>query len=65
MDFTNERGCERERECDPVVYRSILPYLNSNGEWTFDCEEHERTHHTPWFFDAVGRALLHRSAAIR
>lgn len=35
------------------------------GMYVLDCEDHEISVHTPWFFDAVGRAFLHRSAVVR
>lgn len=46
----------------PYIYRSTYW---APGMYIVDCEEHEVSYHTPFFFDAVGRAFLHRSAVIR
>ena len=47
-------------ECDLLVYR-----LYGIHHWTADCEDHEWTEHSLLFSDAIGRAMLHRGAAIR
>ena len=46
-----------------IVYRCILN--RENRHFSIDCEEHEYSNWSPWFFDAIGRAMLHRQAAIR
>lgn len=48
---------------------SILVYrrqcLPKDHCWIVDCEEHSVSHHSWLFSDAIGRAMLHRGAAIR
>lgn len=44
------------------VYRSTWFYP---GEYVADCECHGFSEHSRFFFDAVGRAFLHRAAVVR
>lgn len=51
-----------EEECSVIVYRN--PFYEFY-KWDLDCEFHE-TSYTTWLFsDAIGRAMLHKGAAIR
>lgn len=44
-----------------IVYRSrFVPEL-----WTMDCEQHGYTRVSKYFFDAIGRAILHRKVVVR
>lgn len=56
-----EMGGEMEEHL-PYIYRSTYW---APGMYIVDCEEHEVSYHTPFFFDAVGRAFLHRAAVVR
>ena len=44
----------------------ILVYQHKKCHcWVVDCELHDVSEHSEFFSDAIGRAMLHRRAAIR
>ena len=49
----------------PFVYRCFVCTHRGIRRFSIDCEEHEYSDHTTLFSDAIGRAMLHRQAAIR
>jgi hypothetical protein len=54
---------EEHESCELLIYRKTC--LADEECWITDCEPHSVSMHSPWFADAVGRAMLHRNAAIR
>ena len=56
-----------EEECNLLVYPCNLHPWDLHGRTHFvvDCEEHEYSVAERLFAGALGRALLHRGAAIR
>ena len=54
---------ERRREMEG---HEILVYQHKKCHcWVVDCELHDVSEHSEFFSDAIGRAMLHRQAAIR
>ena len=51
-----------ENECAAIVY--LNPFYEFY-KWDMDCEYHQTSYVTRLFSDAIGRAMLHRQAAIR
>jgi hypothetical protein len=44
-------------EHELLVYRCTL---SEHRHFSIDCEEHEYSTWSPWFFDAIARAMMHR-----
>lgn len=62
FERTKEGRMEKE-SCELLVYRQTC--LANEECWITDCEPHSVSMHSPWFADAIGRAMLHRGAALR
>lgn len=56
--YSRERE-EMEKCCDVIVYRSR--WWPGSREWAIDCEQHEISYGSVFFFDAIAEAMIHRS----